>query len=137
MYMDRTNKALQPRSSMLPSNKKPYLIILLLLLLSFCGFIALNIGPTKISPAQVLNACFGGFGTHIGLPEISPEMQQVVLALRMPRTILAMIVGISLAISGTVLQGLFRNPLADPSLIGVTSGGAVGAALMSNIKKEN
>ena len=117
-------------ASMLSSNKKPYLIVLLLLIMSFCGFIALNVGSIKISPAEVINACFGGFGTHIGLPEISPEIKQVILALRMPRTMLAMIVGISLAVSGTVLQGLFRNPLADPSLIGVTSGGAVGAALM-------
>ena len=53
----------------------------------------------------------------------------VVWALRVPRTLVALLFGATLAVSGAALQGLVRNPLADPGLLGVSSGGAVGAAL--------
>ena len=51
--------------------------------------------------------------------------------IRGPRVVLATFVGASLAVSGACLQGLFRNPLADPGLIGVSSGGALGAISVS------
>ena len=54
----------------------------------------------------------------------------IVLELRLPRTILAFFVGVLLAASGAVAQGLFRNPLADPSLIGVAAGASAGASLV-------
>jgi len=53
----------------------------------------------------------------------------VVWALRVPRTLVALLFGATLAVAGAALQGLVRNPLADPGLLGVSSGGAVGAAL--------
>ncbi|MEM0953756.1 MAG: iron ABC transporter permease [Pseudomonadota bacterium] len=53
--------------------------------------------------------------------------QAVIWELRLPRTLLAVLVGVLLAQSGAVMQGLFRNPLADPGVIGVSSGAAVGA----------
>ena len=52
---------------------------------------------------------------------------QIVLRVRLPRILLAAIVGFSLAAAGTIMQGIFRNPMADPSIIGVSSGAAVGA----------
>lgn len=55
---------------------------------------------------------------------------RVVLMLRLPRVLMAMLVGAGLAVSGATLQGLFRNPLADPVLIGVSSGAALGAVAM-------
>mgnify|MGYP001358540667 CR=1 FL=1 len=61
----------------------------------------------------------------------SPEIQRVVFSeIRSPRVFLAGLVGAALAISGATLQGLFRNPLADPGLIGVSSGAALGAVAM-------
>lgn len=53
--------------------------------------------------------------------------QQIVVGLRLPRIALAATVGFALATAGTVMQGFFRNPLADPAIIGVSSGAAVGA----------
>ncbi|MCA0400274.1 MAG: iron ABC transporter permease [Proteobacteria bacterium] len=53
----------------------------------------------------------------------------VVLHIRLPRTLLAMLVGASLALSGAIMQGLFRNPLADPGLIGVSAGAALAAGV--------
>lgn len=60
--------------------------------------------------------------------EALTQMEQVVLRdIRLPRTVLGMLVGAALAVSGTVLQGLFRNPLADPGIVGITSGASLGA----------
>jgi iron complex transport system permease protein len=53
----------------------------------------------------------------------------VLLAIRLPRVLLSVVVGAGLAVSGAIMQGLFRNPLADPGLIGVSSGAALGAAV--------
>ena len=60
----------------------------------------------------------------------------ILLKIRVPRVILAGLVGASLALSGSCLQGLFRNPLADPGLIGVSSGAALGAAISIVIGSE-
>lgn len=57
----------------------------------------------------------------------SPAQRAIVVHLRLPRALLAAIVGGGLALSGAVLQGLFRNPMADPGIIGVSSGAAFGA----------
>jgi iron complex transport system permease protein len=56
-----------------------------------------------------------------------PAQATIVLHLRLPRVLLALVVGGTLALAGAVLQGLFRNPMADPGIIGVSSGGALGA----------
>ncbi len=54
----------------------------------------------------------------------------IILDIRLPRAVLGMLVGASLAVSGAVMQGLFRNPLADPGLVGVSSGASLGAVLL-------
>jgi iron complex transport system permease protein len=62
--------------------------------------------------------------------DLTTLQRMVLLELRLPRVMLAGLVGAALAISGAVLQGLFRNPLAEPQLIGVSSGAALGAIAM-------
>jgi iron complex transport system permease protein len=62
-------------------------------------------------------------------PSWPPEAAAIILALRLPRVVLASMVGLALAGAGTVFQGLFRNPLADPYIIGVSAGAALGATL--------
>lgn len=59
----------------------------------------------------------------------SPSAETIVLELRLPRVLTAMAVGTGLAVAGTVLQGLLRNPLADPYVLGTASGAALGAAI--------
>ena len=61
-------------------------------------------------------------GILLGSEQASARDTVIVWSVRLPRTFLAMLVGASLAASGAVLQGLFRNPLADPGLVGVSSG---------------
>ncbi|KQN64178.1 iron ABC transporter [Serratia sp. Leaf51] len=66
--------------------------------------------------------------TLAGLP-FSDGLWQVWLTVRLPRVLLAVVVGCALASSGAVMQGLFRNPLADPGLLGISSGAALAVAL--------
>ncbi len=61
--------------------------------------------------------------------EIPTHINLIIHQVRLPRTILCMLVGAILAISGVVMQGLFRNPLAEPGIIGVSAGAALGAAM--------
>jgi iron complex transport system permease protein len=98
----------------------PVLTVLLLVAL----IVNLGAGAVHIGPLQVVDILFGtGFGeAHTG------GQRSVLTQIRAPRVILATLTGACLAISGAALQGVFRNPLADPGIIGVSSGAAVGAA---------
>lgn len=93
-----------------------------------CGvLLALLIGPTMIAPTDIWHALRVGLGVsdrHV----IDETTQRIVLDLRLPRAIMAAVVGAMLATGGAVMQGLFRNPLADPGLIGVSGGAALAAA---------
>jgi iron complex transport system permease protein len=89
---------------------------------------SLAIGAVTIAPGQVLAI----LGEQVGLtlPWAYETRQELVLTgIRLPRVLLAIGVGGGLAVSGAVMQGLFRNPLADPSLIGVSSGAALAAVV--------
>lgn len=83
--------------------------------------------------------CVIAFFAHaVGLPVLphvilTPEQEAVLLHIRLPRTIVGLLVGAGLGISGAVLQGIFSNPLADPGIIGVSSGASVGAVLAIGI----
>ncbi len=97
------------------SNQYKILFSMVIFLISLVGT-ALVFGSYKIS----LNEMFYG--------EMSELSQTVLFQIRAPRVIFSMFAGASLALSGACLQGLFRNPLADPGLIGVSAGAALGAA---------
>lgn len=83
------------------------------------------LGPVRVDPLTVSKAILNlaGFGPYA----VSETHQTIVAELRLPRIALAATVGFALAAAGTVMQGFFRNPLADPSIVGVSSGAAVGA----------
>lgn len=87
--------------------------------------IAVAFGPAKISPGEV----WGSLLHHLGLGDtpLSPLRDAIVWELRMPRVLAALGIGAGLALSGTVMQVLTRNPLADPFLLGLSSGAALGA----------
>lgn len=81
---------------------------------------SLFLGRVSISPLEILHGM------------VSPQdslAHLVVTELRLPRTVLAILVGAALGLSGAVLQGLLRNPLAEPGLLGVSSGAALGAVV--------
>lgn len=83
-------------------------------------------GAVNIPPTQVLAILADRLG--LDLPwEFSRRAESVLMAIRLPRACLGVLAGAALAVSGAALQGLFRNPLADPALIGVSTGAALGA----------
>jgi iron complex transport system permease protein len=91
------------------------------ILLPVSFLLALSLGTIQIPFLAVVQSLFG--------LENSQQADLVVQQIRMPRALLAAFVGATLGICGAATQGLFRNPLADPSLIGVTAGASAGAAL--------
>lgn len=88
-----------------------------------------GIGAVRIAPGQVLAILVAPLG--IALPWSWTEQQELVLwAVRIPRVLHAVLVGGALAAAGAALQGIFRNPLADPALIGVSAGASLAAAVV-------
>lgn len=111
-------KLLKPRS----------LFIGLGLLCVLSIWLSLALGPVSLPLFDTLRAGL----RLLGLPISGEGLEQAELILgqiRLPRTLLGLTVGAVLALSGVAMQGLFRNPLADPGLVGVSSGAALGAAV--------
>jgi len=100
-------------------------IVGLALLLIVAAIASLSLGPTGITLSSLPRALSAAFGAPAD--SAASREQLVLLDIRLPRTLLGMFVGASLAIAGAIMQGLFRNPLADPGLIGVSSGAALAA----------
>lgn len=108
-------------------SKKVTITILFFVLLLFI-LIGVGDGAVAISPTQIIAILAGKIGLNTGVT-FEPQQESVLLAIRLPRVILGVLVGASLAISGTLLQGLFRNPLAEPNLLGISSGAALFAVI--------
>nr|WP_319373480.1 iron ABC transporter permease [uncultured Methanobacterium sp.] len=100
-------------------------IVLISLIILF--IISFLIGRYPLSPSEVLIALVTGL-FHIKT-NLSPTIYTVVWDIRMPRIAAAMIVGAALSISGASFQGIFRNPLVSPDILGVSAGAGFGAAL--------
>ncbi len=97
-------------------------------LLVALGVAAACIGVAGVAPADALAAVAARLG--IGASPLGPVGDAIVVDLRLPRILAAAAVGAGLAIVGAVMQALVRNPLADPYLLGVSSGASVGAVLV-------
>jgi iron complex transport system permease protein len=109
--------------------KRPYLVTLLILLAAIVLSIA--IGSVFIAPldlARVIAAQIAG-----SIPAELKTFALIVFKIRLPRTVLIALTGAALGGSGASYQGLFRNPLADPYLIGVASGAGLGAVIAMSI----
>lgn len=90
--------------------------------------VAMGIGAVTISPAQVLAILLGQTGLQVG-PQVSEQQETVLTAIRLPRVLATALVGAAWASAGVAMQGLYRTPLADPALVGIGGGAALGAAL--------
>lgn len=91
--------------------------------------LSVSFGAVAISPFQVLSIAVEQVGFH-QISAHEPMQETILVSIRLPRACLAVLVGAALAVGGAALQGLFRNPLADPGLIGVSTGAALGAGLV-------
>lgn len=103
-------------------------MIMVYLVVILCLSIVLTtaIGPVYVPPLEIVAL----LGSKLRLCETSSIPHEVIIfQIRLPRIFLGILVGLSLATAGTALQGLFKNPMADPYIIGIASGAAVGAVL--------
>ena len=106
--------------SLIPEQTARKLLISLLVVCSLSvAVIALALGGVDIKLARLFTILF-----H---PEVTSLEHAVIWQIRLPRLVLAMFVGAGLAACGAAMQAIFRNPLADPGLIGISSGAALGA----------
>ncbi|MGY3229008.1 iron complex transport system permease protein [Luteibacter sp. HA06] len=105
-----------------PRSRRRTALVALVALLVASALWSLSHGAIDIPASEVVRAIARWFGGAAASGD-----DRVVLMLRLPRLLLAMLVGSALAGGGVTMQGLFRNPLADPGLIGVSAGAALGA----------
>jgi iron complex transport system permease protein len=97
------------------------------------GLIAVSLfaagrGQVPISPAEVAGSVLHRLGLEIGPMPAAVQGENALWLVRFPRVVLAVIVGAALGCAGALMQGVFGNPLAEPGVVGVSSGAAVGAA---------
>ena len=114
------------------SGLRPYLINLILLTGALVASIAA--GPVTIPPGTVLRIFLDGLpGIDLAI-DLPGNFSIILYQIRLPHSILILLTGAALAASGTAYQGVFRNPLADPYLIGVASGAGLGAVAAMTIR---
>ena len=99
----------------------------LALLVLAVGLVSLSLGPVDIPVSHVAWIALSAVGFDV--PEFGRTEQLVIDQIRLPRIIVGAAVGMALGVAGATMQGLFRNPMADPGIIGVSAGGALGAVI--------
>lgn len=98
----------------------------LFVLLIFIVLLSADKGAVEISQMQIFTIILKNFGVHLPF-DFTMQQEATLLDIRLPRIVLGLLVGAALGSSGAAMQGLFRNPLADPSLVGISSGAALAA----------
>lgn len=107
--------------------RKPFRLIILCGMLLIASAVEVSVGPLHIPLTQIIPQTAAFFhGSHAAAAVVMG-------AIRWPRLLIACLVGAALASTGTALQAIFRNPMADPSIIGVSSGGSLGAVFMMSL----
>lgn len=110
--------------------------LLLAILLALTVLASLSIGSIHFNPSEVLDYLLygSGFKSHF----IGTELDKnIFLQLRLPRVLLCGFTGAVLSVSGVLMQGLFRNPIVEPGLVGTSAGAALGASILFVFGKEN
>jgi iron complex transport system permease protein len=109
---------------------RPRLTHLALLLLPAALLLALGTGPGAVGLGEALASVLGHVGAQLGVGDPPGGLRDaIVWQLRLPRALLAGLVGAALACAGALTQGLFRNPLADPGVLGVSAGAMLAAVI--------
>ncbi|GAA4474433.1 iron ABC transporter permease [Rhodococcus olei] len=116
-----------------PPSRRPRAAVVLTSLtlgLLVLAVVSACVGQVPTSPAEVLGSIAHRVGLDIGPMPAHPAGEVTLWQVRFPRVALAIVVGAGLACAGALLQGVFANPLAEPGVIGVSAGAAVGASLV-------
>ncbi|GHO50273.1 hypothetical protein KSX_84360 [Ktedonospora formicarum] len=114
-----------PRRRLAPGGMYTLLVVLLLIVI----VLAVSLGSTSIPIITIMRVLLNGTGVFHFMPDWDATIEIIIWQIRMPGVIGAALVGAALAVAGTLFQGLLRNPLADPFLIGTSSGAALGATI--------
>ncbi|NMC97129.1 MAG: iron ABC transporter permease, partial [Deltaproteobacteria bacterium] len=96
------------------------------LILLILGIVSLSVGSVHIELNRVFNALVRAL---TGNPSVSSEEELILFSVRLPRILFAGIVGATLSLGGVIFQALLRNPLADPYILGISGGSALGAII--------
>ena len=121
------HKRLTTRSPVKGRLNPALMFSMLICMLLAITVIAIGRGAFPMHAAEVLSILFAQIGIDTGIRYL-PQQEAVLLSIRLPRVLLGIVAGAALAMSGAALQGLFRNPLADPALIGVSGGASLAVA---------
>ena len=92
-----------------------------LILLIAGVLLSMKLGAVPLTWSELYQIIMGGDTSKIG---------QIIMTIRLPRVVVGFLAGMNLALAGVILQGILRNPLADPGIIGITSGGALAAMII-------
>ncbi|MBB3906681.1 MULTISPECIES: FecCD family ABC transporter permease [Anoxybacillaceae] len=95
-----------------------------------CMLLGISIGSLSIPFSSIIDIFLEQWWGIAPSPDIPDTLVQIVMAIRLPRVVLAFLVGASLSLAGAAFQGLLKNPLADPYTLGVSSGASVGAVVV-------
>jgi iron complex transport system permease protein len=109
------------------NNNKGFILLICLLILVGLFFLSFFIGRFTLSPAELLQV----FWVKIihGPPTWSNMVETIIFKIRLPRILAAMLIGAALSIAGATYQGLFKNPMVSPDILGCSAGASFGAAL--------
>lgn len=107
--------------------KRSLIFAITLILLAGASIISMGMGAVSIPVGSVVQVLAGHLPLPISLSPADGIAETIVWDIRLPRTVLAVLVGAALAASGGVMQGFFQNPMADPYIVGISAGAALGA----------
>ena len=103
-----------------------FTMLILLVALILATLFSFWVGYYPLTPSEVFKAFLSHFGYQ---GDVLPQAVTVFWSIRLPRILSAILIGASLSVSGSVYQGMFRNPLVSPDILGVSSGASLGAAI--------
>lgn len=113
----------------LKQNRRLLVLLALGALLLFCLLIAVSLGAVPISPLDIIKMTLNKTGLFHFTATWQPSDETILFLIRLPRVIAGALVGAALASAGVLFQGMLRNPMADPYIIGTSAGAAFGATI--------
>lgn len=119
------------KSKVNKTRNKSIIIVLFLMLLFSIGLFS-TIGTAKVNVLdtfRIIGSKIPFINKYINITDISNSYMTIIWNIRLPRVLLGALVGASLSMAGAAFQGMFKNPMADPYVIGISSGAALGAAI--------
>ena len=117
----KSDKHIRDKSDSPQAKMRRRIFFILVLLLTGFFFLDIFLGSVTIKPGEVIRALFVDTGDNVHM---------IIMKFRIPKAITAMLVGVALSLSGLQMQTIFRNPMAGPYVLGVSSGAGLGVAIV-------